>query len=52
MFSVRLMPTCRGKDLPTLELELLIFQLNRYRKTEYPTLLQGIRVQYIGTDAG
>ena len=41
----------QGQGLPTLKLELLIFQLNRYRKTEFSTLLQGIRVQCTGTDA-
>ena len=42
----------QGQGRSTLELELLIIQLNRDWKTEFPTLLLGTRLQLMGTDAG
>ena len=42
----------QGQGRSTLELELLIIQLNSDWKTEFPTLLLGTRLQFIGTDAG
>ena len=42
----------QGQGRSTLELELLIIQLNSDWKTEFPTLLLGTRLQFIGTDVG
>ena len=41
----------QGQRRSTLELELLIVQLNRNWKTEFPTLLMGTKLKFIGTDA-
>jgi hypothetical protein len=42
----------QGQRRSTLELELLIVKLNRNWETEFPTLLMGTKLKFIGTDAG
>ena len=41
----------QGQRRSTLELELLIVKLNRNWETEFPTLLMGTKLKFIGTDA-
>ena len=42
----------QGKRRSTLELELLIVKLKLNWETEFPTLLMGTKLKFIGTDAG